>query len=159
MFQSPQIPPPSTPSLPARGALQFPMGTVIAATMPLATFYQNENVRTADHGGRWENQFSFRWETFVFALRWPAENWQQSLTLKGKSVNTGGNVGEEGWNEAKRHTQLEKRAAWEKMLYYVWVYLHSGCLWCEAIMRGGDGTIDSPHLFMDRMRTTRDWGS
>lgn len=55
------------------GALQFPAGTVITAPMSLATFYRNENVRTADYGGRLENQFSFRRETFVFALRRPAE--------------------------------------------------------------------------------------
>lgn len=50
-----------------------PWGTVITAAMPLATFYRNENVRTADYGGRWKNQFSFRRETFVFALGRPAE--------------------------------------------------------------------------------------
>lgn len=51
MFRSPPIlltePHPLVP-------FSSPTGTVITATMPLATFYRNENVRTADYRGHWK---------------------------------------------------------------------------------------------------------
>lgn len=133
------------------GALQFPTGTSTTATMPLATLYRNENVRTTDYGGRWKNQFSFRRETFVFALRRAAGIWQQSLTLKGKCVNKGG----EGEEARQRYTE---RIAWERTLYCMWVYLHHSCLRCEAGVVVGEEAIESPPLFIDRVVTTGGWG-
>lgn len=146
------LPIPSLPLQPSSPRVPFssPQGQSLLQRCPSPLFYQNENVQTADCRGHWENQFSFRWETFVFALWRSAKVWQQSLALKGKCAN-------KGWElvECGRDTQWKRGAAWGGTLLYVgafakWLPLKWG--------RNGEGeekNRKSRTLLINYVRTTR----
>lgn len=88
-----------------------------------------------------KNQFSFRQETFVFALRRLAEVWQEGLALEGKA-----------WGGVKRH---RGRAAGTTNC--MWVYLLNSMF--DVKQKGrSKGTIESLLSFIDCIKTTRGRG-
>lgn len=125
----PQVPAPEL-CVPFR----FPGGSVITAMLPPPLLFIEARMHVAlitEVIGK--NQFSFRQETFVFALRRLAEVWQEGLALEGKAW-------EWGADEATR-----RESGWDDKLY-VGLFVEQ-YVWCETEKEKSGNDRKSPLFY------------